>query len=120
MIVINKNADVNQIGLTLRENQVAETNDFIFEFKNDFTGKVITETLTDLSSNKERINIFYISGNLFDLPGFYHYKVYQAVTVEDEEVNIPIEYGKLKVIENNSLPDQYISQITEIKVYDGQ
>lgn len=120
MIIINKDADINKIGLTLREYQVAETNDFVFEFKNDFTGQIITESLTDLSTNKGRINIFCLSGETFELPGFYHYTVYQTITVDDEEINIPLEHGKLKVIENESLPSQYASQIIETNVYNGQ
>lgn len=120
MIIINKDSEINKIGLTLRETQIIESDSFLIVFRNDYNNQIIVELISDLSTNKGRINVFCISGLLFEYTGFYHYTVYQPMTLNGKDVNIPIECGKLKVTENKNLPKQYNSQITETKVYNGQ
>lgn len=120
MIVINKDSGTNKIALELRQFQTVETDTFLFEFTNDFTRESFQVNLEDVSTYKQRSNIFCIDGSLFSLAGSWHFAVYQNPDEETETTNLKmVGYGMLKVTQNSIPIEAYTNQQTINPVYNG-
>ena len=116
--LIEKNQN-NSICLTLTE----KANDnypeiWLFRFVNEQSKKEYYCNLTDLSTSKERFNLFNLyEGTSITLPlGDYTYYVYQMEIVEEQNYNLGIlcEQGKARV-KTDSTATPTFTQTTTIK-----
>jgi hypothetical protein len=122
MIVINKNSDNNKIALSLRQSQTAESSNFLFVFTNDFTKQSFTANLEDVSTFKERSNIFCIDGSLFDAvqSGSWHYRVYQNPDDASEIDGLKCVGADLMILTENAEPTKAYNSERKINSVYGE
>jgi hypothetical protein len=118
-MLILRQSSLNQIALTLSEKQ-NEANPLIwlFRFVNEQSKKDYFCNLTDLSTSKDRFNLFHLfEGTDIDLPfGDYTYEVYQMDATNDENYanGLLCERGKARVINpaTSTIPTYYNTPTT--------
>jgi hypothetical protein len=124
MMLIIRKQSLNQIALTLSEKQ-NEANPLIwlFRFVNEQSKKDYFCNLTDLSTSKDRFNLFHLyEGTSITLPfGEYTYEVYQMpITASNVYANgLLCEQGKARVKTATTSPyPTYYNTPTTRKVYE--
>ena len=120
MIQFNINNTNNIACLTLSEKTTITNAYYLFELINDQTKEVLKVVLTDVSGNKERINLFNLAFTLTK-KGFYKYNVYeQASAVNTNTTGLKIvDNGKLLAYENETDLQAYEPTIATKIVYGG-
>jgi hypothetical protein len=114
MILINKGSK-NKLILTLNEKLKQPSNEFHFEFKNDFSGGVITMSMIDESMYKTRYNEFSL-----EEPNDVEFKIgFYSYSVKDDFNNI-LEVGKLQVLGTQSSNIYYQQPLNEKVFYTPQ
>tara|TARA_R110000772_G_scaffold382_7_gene1395 strand:- start:4081 stop:4455 length:375 start_codon:yes stop_codon:yes gene_type:complete len=124
MVYIYK-GESNLIGLTLSERVNVSPVFFLFKFIKSGTGEEnptgILLKSTDISTHKERANIFQItegeSGDVELERGQYIYEVYATDTDESEPVGTPVEVGRMNV-ELRTDEDDRGQSTNERSIYD--
>ena len=95
---------------------------FLFVFTNDFTKQSFTANLKDVSTFKERSNIFCIDGNLFsDLQtGSWHYRVYQNPDDASEIDGLKCVGAGLMILTENAEPTKAYNSERKINSVYGE
>lgn len=102
MIYIEKN-NTNLIALTLLENAIALSNNFLFVFENDFTKQQTIINKTAIINNQRYTGFQFIDGTDEEInlrPGQYTYTVYLNINgnIDPLETIQKLETGRMQVV----------------------
>ena len=123
-MLILRTQSLNQIALTLNEKlNVENPINWLFRFVNEQSKKDYFCNLTDLSTSKDRFNLFHLfEGTDITLPfGDYTYEVYQMDAINDENYvdGLLCEQGKARVINPATSPiPTYYNTPTTRNIYE--
>ena len=124
MIRINQTNTPQRFAITCSELGILLNPFYLFVFTNDVTKQVQSIVLTDSSTNKQRYNLFEITGAFFTGEGWHTYEVYEQDNFNNTAINLTkglVEAGRLFVVSSFDIKFKQNENINvKFSEYDGQ